>query len=186
VPVSINKVRSGLTILLDTQVYVVLECQHVKPGKGGAFVRTKLRNLKDGKILEKTFKGDQTIEVAFIEAKRLQYLFRSAKIYNFIDQESFDELSISEDILGENAKFLKDNLPITAYFYKEDILNVTLPNFIEVKVVQTEPGLRGNTVGTAMKSATLETGATVQVPSFIKENDLIKVDTRSGEYVERV
>ena len=183
---SINELKSGLTILLDGQLYVVVEYQHVKPGKGAAFVRTKLRNLKSGGILEKTFKGDEKIEDAFIEEKKLQYLYHSDKTYYFMEQESFEEVNISEAILGHNAKFLNDNLQITAYSYEGEVINVSLPTFIELKITQTEPGLRGDTAKAATKFATVETGATVAVPLFIEVGDIIKVDTRSGEYVERV
>lgn len=183
--ISINEIRSGLTILLNGQIYVVQEHQHVKPGKGAAFVRTKLRNFKNGRVLEKTFKGDEKLEDAFIEERKLQLLYHSDKIYHFMDQESFEEVSISKDILGEHSKFLKDNLQIKAYSYKGDILNIALPTFIELKIIHTEPGLRGDTAKSAMKLATVETGATVGVPLFIEVDDTIKIDTRSAEYIER-
>lgn len=185
-PISINEIRSGLSILLNDQIYVVLEYQHVKPGKGAAFVRTKLRNLKTGGILEQTFKGDEKIEEAFIEERKIQYLYHSDKMYYFMDQQSFEEVCISTDILGQNAKFLKDALEITAYSYKGAIFNVALPTFIELKIKHTEPGLKGDTAKTATKEATLETDANVFVPLFIKVGDTIKIDTRSGEYIERV
>ena len=183
---SINDIKSGLTVLLDGQVYMVLECHHVKPGKGAAFVRTKLRNLKGGAILEKTFKGNEKIEEAFIEEKKLQYLYRSDKIYYFMDQQSFEEVSISDEVLGQNYKFLKDNLQITAISYEGEIFNVVLPTFIESQVVNTEPALKGDTAKSVTKLATIETGATVVVPLFIETGHKIKVDTRTGEYVERV
>ncbi len=184
--ISINKIKSGLTILLDGQLYQVLGYQHVKPGKGGAFMRTKLRNLKNGGIKELTFKGDQVLEEAFIEEKELRYLYRADKIYYFMDQKTFEEVNIPEDILGDNSKFLKDGLQITAYSYAGEIFNVALPTFIEAKVVHTEPAVRGNTAKAAYKSVTVETGASVQVPLFIEAGDIIKVDTRSGEYIERL
>ena len=182
---SINEIKSGLTVLLDRQIYAVLGYQHVKPGKGAAFVRIKLRNLKDGRVLEKTFKGDEKIEEVFIEERRLQYLYRSDRIYYFMDQRSFEQVSISKDVLGENSKFLKDALEITAYFFNEKILYIELPNFIEVKITHTEPGLKGDTARAAMKLATIETGVSIQVPLFIEVGDVIKVDTRSGKYIER-
>ena len=184
--ISINELKTGLTILLDGQIYMVMEYQHVKPGKGAAFVRTKLRNLKGGGILERTFKGDEKIEEAFIEERKLQYLYRSSKIYYFMDQENFEEINISEDILGENTKFLKEGLEVSSYSYKGEILNVLLPTFIELKVAHTEPGLKGDTAKSTNKSATVETGAIIAVPLFIEVGDVIKIDTRSGEYVERV
>ncbi len=184
--ISINEIKTGLTIILDDQLYSVVEYQHVKPGKGAAFVRTKLRNLKSGAILERTFKGDEKIEDAFIEERKIQYLYRSDKIYHFMDQESFEELALSEETIGQNIKFLKDNLEITAYSYKGEIINVVLPTFIEFKITHTEPGLRGDTAKSATKQAIIETGATVAVPLFVEIGDIIKIDTRSGEYVERV
>ena len=184
--VSINEIRPGLTILLNGQIYVIQTYQHVKPGKGAAFVRTKLRNFKDGRVLEKTFKGDEKLEDAFIEERKLQHLYHSDKIYHFMDQESFEQVSISKDILGEHSKFLKDNLQITAYSYKGEILNIALPTFIELKIIHTEPGVRGDTAKSAVKLATMETGATVWVPLFIQVGDTIKIDTRSAEYIERV
>lgn len=183
--ISINEINSGLTILLDGQIYSVLEYQHVKPGKGAAFVRTKLRNFRDGRVLDRTFKGDEKIEEAFIEERKLQYLYRADKTYNFMDQQNFEEVAIPKDTLREKINFLKDSLQITAYSYKGKILSVELPTFIELKIVHTEPGLRGDTAKQAMKIATVETGVDIQVPLFIKEGDTIKVDTRSGQYVER-
>ncbi len=185
-PISINELKSGLTILIDGQVYSVMDYQHVKPGKGAAFVRTKLRNLKNGAIIEKTFKGDEKIEEAFIEERKLQYLYNSDKIYYFMDQQNFEEIIIPEEVLGGNSKFLKDSLQISAYSYKGEILNVALPTFIELKIIHAEPGVKGDTAKAAYKSATVETGATIQVPLFIEEGDIIRIDTRSGEYVGRV
>jgi elongation factor P len=165
---------------------MVIDYQHVKPGKGAAFVRTKIRNLRNGSVLEKTFRGDEKIEEAFIEERKLQYLYRSDKIYHFMDQENFEEVSINEDILGANCKFLKDNLQISAYSYEGEIFNVALPTFIELKITHTEPGLKGDTAKAALKQATVETGASISVPLFIKQGDVIKIDTRSGEYIERI
>ena len=184
--VSINEIKSGLTILIDGQIYSVVDYQHVKPGKGAAFVRTKLRNFKTGAVLERTFRGDEKIEDAFIEERRLVYLYRADELYYFMDQHNFEQVSLAGETLGENRKFLKDNLEISAYFYNGQALNISLPTFIELKVTQSEPGLRGDTVKGAFKTATLETGATIQVPLFIDVGDTIKVDTRTGEYMERV
>ena len=184
--ISINEIKSGLTIKLDGQLYSVLDYQHVKPGKGAAFVRTKLRNFKNGLIKEATFKGGQMLEEAFIEERKLQYLYRTNKMYYFMDQESFEEVGITEDVLGENSEFLKDNLLITGYSYEGEILNVALPTFIELEVIQAEPGVKGDTAKAATKIATLQTNATVSVPLFVKTGDIIKIDTRSGQYVERV
>ncbi|MDP3731537.1 MAG: elongation factor P [Candidatus Omnitrophota bacterium] len=182
---SINDVKSGLTILVDRDVYLVIETQHVKPGKGAAFVRAKLRNLKNGSIQEKTFRGDEKIETAFVEERKLQYQYSSGNMYHFMDQDNFEEIAISEDNLGEKKKFLKDNLEVMGYFYKNETLNINLPNFIDYKIVHTEPGIKGDTAKGGTKSAKIESGAIIQVPLFIDTGDKIKIDTRTEEYIER-
>lgn len=182
---SINEIKSGVTVLLDGEVYMVIETQHVKPGKGAAFVRAKLRNLKNSNIQEKTWRGDEKIEEAFVEERKLQYLYATGNIYHFMDQESFEEISISENNIGDKKRFLKDNLEVSGYFYKNETLTVNLPNFIEFKITRTEPGIKGDTAKSGTKPAEIETGATVQVPLFIDVEDVIKVDTRTGAYVER-
>lgn len=183
---SINDIKSGLTILVDGETWMVLEAQHVKPGKGAAFVRAKIRNLKNNSIQEKTWRGDDKIEEAFIEERKLQYLYSSGDIYHFMDLETYEDLTISGEILGEKTKFLKDNLEVTAYFYKGEIQNIVLPFFIEFKVIHTEPGIKGDTAKSSFKPATIETNAVVQVPLFINTGDVIKIDTRTSSYVERV
>lgn len=183
---SINDIKSGITILVDGEVWITMECQHVKPGKGAAFVRAKLRNLKNGSVQEKTFRGDEKIEEAFVEERKLQYQYASGGMFHFMDQENYEEVAVSEEDLGDKKLFLKDNLDVTAYYYKDQILNVNLPNFIVVKVTHTEPGIKGDTAKSGTKPAEIETGATIQVPLFINEGDSIKVDTRSGTYVERI
>lgn len=183
---SINDVKAGLTILVDRQAYMVIETEHVKPGKGSAFVRAKLKNLNNGSIQEKTFRGDEKIEPAFIEERRLGYLYSSAGVYHFMDQDNFEEIDIAEENIQDKAKFLKDNLEVAAYFYKNEILNIALPNFIEFKIIHTEPGIKGDTAKSGTKPAQIETGSSIQVPLFIEAGDRIKVDTRSGGYVERV
>jgi len=186
VALSINDIKAGLTILIDAQVYLVVETQHVKPGKGAAFVRVKIRNLKNSNIQEKTFRGDEKIEQAFVEERKLQYLYNTGDMYHFMDQDTFEEIAISEDSIGDKKKFLKDNLDVSGYFYKNDTLNVNLPNFVEFEIVHTEPGIKGDTAKSGTKPAEVETGAVIQVPLFIDTGDKIKVDTRSGEYIERV
>jgi elongation factor P len=165
---------------------MVLECQHVKPGKGAAFVRLKLKNFKTDNVQEKTFRGDEKIEEAFVEERKLQYQYTSGELYHCMDQENYEEIAISKKDMGDKAKFLKDNLEISAYFFKNEILEVSLPNFIEVKIMHTEPGIKGDTAKSGTKSAQIETGATIQVPLFIDINDKVKIDTRTGTYVERV
>jgi len=186
VALSINEVKSGLTILVDGEIYVILEFNHVKPGKGAAFVRVKLRNLRTVNVLEKTFRGDEKIEEAYIEERKLQYLYNSGDMYHFMAQDNYEEVAIPKKVLGDKIKFLKDNLEVTSYAYKEEILNVNLPNFIEVNIVHTEPGIKGDTAKSGTKPAEIETGAIIQVPLFVDIDDRIKVDTRSSSYVERV
>lgn len=182
---SINQFKVGVTILLDGEVYQITETEHVKPAKGSAFVRTKLKSLRTGALLDRTFRGQDTAEEAFVEQRKLQYLYSSGDIYHFMDQENYDQLVISGDVLKDNTKFLKDNLEVLGVFYKNQILNIIMPNFIEVTVTETEPGIRGDTAKSGNKPARIETGAVVQVPLFINVGDRIKVDIRSGAYVER-
>ncbi|MBI4972746.1 MAG: elongation factor P [Candidatus Omnitrophica bacterium] len=183
---SINEIKQGLTILVDGQAYLVIETQHVKPGKGAAFVRVKIRRIKNGSIQEVTFRGDEKIEAAFIDERKLQYLYHSAGLYHFMDQDNFEEITIPKEIIGDRIKFLKDNLEVTASFYEGEALAINLPNFIEFTIKHTEPGIKGDTAKSGTKSAEIETGATIQVPLFINTGDKIKVDTRTGIYVERV
>ena len=183
---SINEIKNGLTILVDGDIYMIIDFQHVKPGKGAAFVRTKLRNLKNNNVLERTFRGDEKIEEAYIEERKLQYQYSSGDMYHFMDQDNYEEISIAKEAMGDKVKFLKDNLEVNAYYYKDEIIYVNLPNFIEFKIIHTEPGIKGDTAKSGTKPATIDTGATVQVPLFIDTGDFIKVDTRTGAYVERV
>lgn len=182
---SINQFKVGITMLLDGEVYQIIETEHVKPAKGSAFVRTKLKNLRAGSLLDRTFRGQDTAEEAYVEQKKLQFLYAQADMYYFMDQQNYDQLAISADVLGEGTKFLKDNLEVLGFFYKDKILNVVIPNFIEVIVTESEPGIKGDTAKGGNKPAKVETGATVLVPLFINVGDKIKVDTRSGAYVER-
>ncbi len=184
--ISINEVKGGLTILVDGEVYQIIEFQHVKPGKGAAFVRVKLRNLKTTNVLEKTFRGDEKIEEAYIEERKLQFLYSSGEMYHFMAQDNYEEVAISKESMGDKIKYLKDNLDVTSYSYKDHILSITLPNFIEVKITHTEPGIKGDTAKSGTKPAEIETGANIQVPLFVDVGDRIKVDTRTGNYVERV
>jgi len=186
VALSINEIKNGVTILVDRDVYVVIDSQHVKPGKGAAFVRAKLRNLRNNGVQEMTFRGDEKIDQAFIEERKLQYQYASGKMYHFMDQETFEEIAVSEDTLGDNKKLLKDNLEVAGNFYKDETLSITLPNFIEFTITHTEPGIKGDTAKSGTKPAEVETGATVQVPLFINVGDRVKIDTRTRQYVERV
>ena len=183
---SINEVKSGITILVDGIVYMVVDTQHVKPGKGAAFVRAKMRNLKNGNIQDATFRGDEKIDEAFVEEKKLQYSYTSGDMYHFMDQDTYEEIAISAENIGDTKKFLKDNLEVSGFFYNGDFLNISLPFFIEFKITHTEPGIKGDTAKSGTKPAEIESGASIQVPLFINEGDRIKVDTRTGSYVERV
>ncbi|MBN2831533.1 MAG: elongation factor P [Candidatus Omnitrophica bacterium] len=183
---SINEIKPGVTILVDTDVYVVIDAQHVKPGKGAAFVRAKLRNMRNSNSQEKTFRGDEKIEQAYVEERKLQYQYNSGHLYHFMDQDNFEEIAVSEKILGDKKTFLKDNIEVLGYFFKDEALSINLPNFIEFEIVHTEPGIKGDTAKSGTKSAKVETGATIQVPLFIDVGDRVKIDTRTGGYVERV
>ena len=183
--VSINQLKTGLTIVINHMVYQIIDLQHVKPGKGAAFVRSRLRNIKIGTVIERTFRGDEKIEEAFVEEKKLQYLYHKDNLYYFMDQETFEELILDQNILKDNIMFFKDNLEVTALIYNHEILNINLPNFINLRVEYTEPGTKGDTVKAGTKLAKLETGAEIQVPLFVDSGTLIKVDTRTKQYVER-
>jgi len=187
VALSINEIKSGVTVLVDDIVYVCVDAQHVKPGKGAAFVRARLRDMKTNNIQEKTFRGEEKIEQAYVEERKLQYQYSSSGMFHFMDQENFEEIAITEDIIGDKAKLLQDNLEIMGYFFKGVALSVTLPNFIEFKIVETEPGFKGDSSKSGTKPAKVDTGATIQVPLFINVGDRIKVDTRTGgTYSERI
>jgi elongation factor P len=181
-----NDIRNGISIVADGILYQVIEAQHIKPGKGAAFVRVRLRNMRTKNVTEKTFRAEEKVEDAFIENKRFQYLYHTGTSYSFMDTESYEELHISEEVLGEKSHFLKDGMELTAQCYNGEIIDINLPIFIELKVATTEPGIKGDTAKASLKSATLESGGVVQVPLFINTGDTIKIDTRTYEYVERV
>ncbi|MBU0547590.1 MAG: elongation factor P [Candidatus Omnitrophica bacterium] len=184
---SINEIKSGVTVLVDGDVYVCVDAQHVKPGKGAAFVRARLRNMKTNNIQEKTFRGEEKIEQAYVEERKLQYQYSSGEIYHFMDQDNFEEIAISKEVIADKAKFLKDNLEIMGYFFKDIALAINLPNFIEFNIVETEPGFKGDSSKSGNKPAKVDTGAIIQVPLFINVGDKIKVDTRTGgTYAERI
>ncbi len=184
--ISINQLKSGLTIDLDSDPYMVVSVDHVKPGKGSAFARTKLRNLKLGTIIERTFKSAEKLEEAFIEEKTLQYSYRSGDFFHFMDSQTYEDITVEHSKLPETEKFLKDNLQVAAVYYKNELITVNLPNFVVYKITHTEPGIKGDTAKSGTKPATLESGAVIQVPLFVEVNTLIKVDTRTGSYIERV
>lgn len=183
---SINQFKNGVTLLLDGEVYQIVETEHVKPAKGSAFVRTKLRNLKTGNLLDRTFRGQDTAEEAYVEQRKMQFLYQASGMYHFMDQENYDQMAVSQDNLDENARFLKENTEVIGFYHKDNLLNIVMPNFIELTIIESEPGIKGDTAKSGTKPAKVETGATVLVPLFINVGDKIKVDTRSGSYVERV
>jgi elongation factor P len=178
--------RNGLKIEISGQPNTIVYFQHVKPGKGGAFVRTKLKNLLNGKVVEKTFRSGEKVEEADIEENRMQYLYNDGSDFIFMDQTSFDQIPIGDDVLGDTANYMLENLEVEVLFWKGKPVNIQLPNYIEATVTQSDPGVKGDTSSGATKPATIECGATLNVPLFISEGDLIRVDTRTGEYSERV
>ena len=183
--ISTNDFRTGLTIELEGEVYTVVDFQHVKPGKGAAFVRSKIKNVRSGGVIERTFRAGEKVETAHVERREMQYLYAAGDSYNFMDTQTFEQLALTADHLGENLKYITENMTIVVQVYEGSILGIEVPNFVDLKVVETAPGARGDTVSGATKPATLETGATVQVPLFIEEGDLIRIDTRTGEYLTR-
>lgn len=182
----INQLRSGLTVTIENNIFMIISVDHVKPGKGSAFARTKLKNLRLGTVIDRTFKSSEKIQEAFIEEKKLQYSYKAGHFYHFLNQETFEDLALDEDNLGEVVKFLQDNIVVSAYFYNNELINISLPTFIEAKITHTEPGFKGDTAKSSGKPATIETGATIQVPLFVNVGDKVKVDTRTGAYMGRV
>lgn len=183
--ISTNDFRTGLTIELDGEVYTVVDFLHVKPGKGAAFVRSKLKNVKTGATIEKTFRAGEKVSRAHLDKREMQYLYRSGEQFTFMDTENYEQISFSEEQLGEAVKFLKESMLISVLVHNGNTIGIELPNFVELAVEKTDPGVRGDTVSGATKRAVLETGAEVQVPLFVEEGDVIKIDTRTGEYIER-
>ncbi|NOX98063.1 MAG: elongation factor P [Nitrospirae bacterium] len=177
--------RNGVTIELDGKLYEIVYFQHVKPGKGGAFVRTKLKELKSGCVLDKTFRAGEKLTRAVLDEREMQYLYRQDNLFYFMNMENYEQVVISEKQLGENVKFLKENIIVAVLMHNENLLGVKLPLFVELKVTMTEPGVRGDTASGGSKPVTLETGAVIQAPLFINNGDLVRVDTRTGKYVER-
>lgn len=170
---------------LPEGLFTVVEFQHVKPGKGGAFVRTKLKNVRSGRTLDKTYRADEKLEQAIIDKREMQFLYRDGTDYVFMDNTSYDQLNISADQLGDAVNYLKENDAAVIQFYDNEIVGVDLPASVELVIAETEPGIQGDRVSGALKPATLETGLVVQVPLFVNQGDRIKVDTRSGEYLTR-
>ena len=184
--ISAGDFKNGVTFELDSQVYRVVDFQHVKPGKGAAFVRTKLKNVITGAVLEKTFNPTEKVEEAQIDRKDMQYLYNDGEVYYFMDSETYEQLPLNKDELGETLKYLLDNMVVKVLSYKGKVFGIEPPMFVELEVTYTEPGFKGNTSTGALKPATLETGYNVNVPLFVEIVDKIRIDNRSGEYMERV
>ncbi len=184
--VTAGEFRNGLTFELDGNVFQVVEFQHVKPGKGAAFVRTKLKNVMTGAVVEKTFRPTEKMPKAHIERKDMEYSYNDGDLYYFMDQETFDMLPIGKDQVGDSLKFVKENMVCKILSYKGNVFGIEPPTFVELAIADTEPGFKGDTATGATKPATLETGAVIQVPLFVDSSDVIRVDTRTGEYMERV
>ncbi len=184
--ISSNDFRTGLTIEVDGDIFTVVEFQHVKPGKGSAFVRCKLKNLRTGGVVERTFRAGEKMPRAHLDHREMQYLYRDGDSFNFMDNESYEQTSLGLDQLGDNIKYLKENMNIYLLTYNGALIGVELPNTVELKVVEADPGVRGDTATGGTKPATLETGLIIQVPLFIEAGTVIRVDTRSGQYLERV
>lgn len=177
--------RNGVTFEMDGQVCQVVEFQHVKPGKGAAFVRTKIKNVITGAVTERTFSPTDKFENAYVERREMQYLYADGDLYYFMDMESFEQLPIDSHVLGDSLKFVKEEMMVKILSYKGNVFAVEPPTFVELEITATEPGVRGDTATNTMKPATLETGAEIKVPLFINVGDKIKIDTRVGEYLSR-
>jgi elongation factor P len=181
-----SELKNGMTILYNGEPYRVEYFQHVKPGKGSAFTRTKLRNLATGAVLEYTFKAREDIETALVERKEIEYLYKDPQEVHFMDPETYDQIAYPTDRCKNVIPWLKENMRVTVTLFKDKMLDIAVPNFVELKVVETDPGLRGDTAQGGSKPAKLESGGVVTVPLFINEGDVIQIDTRTGEYLNRV
>ena len=183
--ISAGEFRNGVTFNVDGNVFQIIEFQHVKPGKGAAFVRCKIRNVITGAVVEKTYSPTEKFPTAFVERKEMQYLYNDGDLYYFMDNETYENIPINKEKLGDNFKFVKENTDVKVLSYKGNVFGVEPPFFMELQVTETDPGFKGDTATNATKPAVLETGAEIKVPLFINEGDMIRVDTRTGEYMER-
>jgi elongation factor P len=181
-----SDIRKGLKIMMDGAPYTVVEFQFVKPGKGAAFTRTKVKNLLTGAVLERNFRSGEKFEPANVETKTMQYLYKDADSFVFMDTTTYDQVQIPDSTIGDSSDFMPENINVEVLFFQDRAVGVTLPNFIEQAITETEPGFRGDTATGSTKPARISTGATVNVPLFISAGDVVKIDTRTGEYIERV
>lgn len=184
--ITTNDLKNGITLELDNGLFTVVEFQHVKPGKGGAFVRTKLRNLRNGNVFDKTFNAGVRVEQAILDKRDMQFLYKDGSDFVFMDTESYDQMHVAPIALGDAANYLTESMMAIIALYNGDIVSVEIPAAVELTIAETEPGVQGDRVSGARKPATLETGLVIQVPLFVNIGDRVKVDTRSGEYVTRV
>ena len=183
--INVNDFKNGMTIKVEGNIYTIIEFQHVKPGKGAAFVRTKLKNLRTGSTIEYTFNSGVKCETARIERKPMQFLYESGDAYTFMNMQDYSQVELSKDVIGDDVKYLKENQDLDITFYEGEVLGLSLPDKIELKVTMTEPGVKGNTTSSASKDATLETGYQIRVPLFINEGESVIVSTKDGKYVSR-
>ena len=184
--ISAGDFKNGVTVEINGNIYQILEFQHVKPGKGAAFVRTKLKNIISGGVVEKTFRPTEKFPKAHIDRKDMQYLYRDGDLFNFMDVETYDQIALNEDVVGDSLKFVKENEVVKICSHNGNVFSVEPPLFVELAITETEPGFKGDTAQGATKPATVETGAIVMVPLFVEQGDVLKIDTRSGEYLSRV
>lgn len=184
--ISAGDFRNGITIELENNIFQIIEFQHVKPGKGAAFVRTKLKNIKSGGVIEKTFRPTEKCPQARIDRKDMQYLYSDGDLYNFMDVENYEQIALNADAVGDTLKFVKENEMVKVCSHNGSVFAIEPPLFVELEITETEPGFKGDTATGATKPAVVETGATVYVPLFVEQGDKIKIDTRTGEYLSRV
>lgn len=184
--ISTSDFKTGLTVEIDNNVYQIIDFQHVKPGKGAAFVRTKMRNMQNGAVIERTFNPNEKLNPARVERQEVQYLYSDGENYNVMNVETYDQFAVSKEELGDAIKWLKENMNLTILSFKGTIIGVDLPNVVELEVTETAPGIKGDTASGGGKPATMETGAVVNVPFFINVGDRLQIDTRTGNYVKRV
>lgn len=184
--ISTNQFKNGMAIKLDGTLFFIVDFQHVKPGKGGAFVRTKLKNVKTGAVIDRTFRAGEKFEQAILDKRQMQFLYTDGDSYNFMDNETYNQIALSKEQLGDVMKYVKENSNIDVLVYEDQPINVEPEIFVELKVTQTDPGLKGDTTSGGNKPATMETGAVVQVPLFIQIGDVVKIDTRTNSYITRV
>jgi elongation factor P len=179
-------IRKGLTVQMEGQIFVIADFQHVKPGKGGAFVRMSLKNIKTGRVIDRTLNSGATIDIVRVDTHDMQFLYQDGDTYHFMDQESYEQIPLGKELIGDNAKWMKEGIVCRISILNDLPLSMEVPNFLELAITQTAPGVKGDTVSGSGKPAVLETGANIQVPFFIDQGDVIRVDTRTSEYLDRI